>query len=37
MIAALIADNLGMYPIFIASFAAYVAAVLVLLLGVKID
>ena len=37
MIAALIADNLGMYPIFIASFAAYVAAVLVLLLGVKVD
>ncbi len=37
MMAAVIADNLGMYPIFIASFAAYVAAVLVLMLGVKVD
>jgi hypothetical protein len=37
MIAALIADNLGMYPIFIASFVAYVAAVLVLMFGVRVD
>jgi FSR family fosmidomycin resistance protein-like MFS transporter len=37
MMAAVIADNLGMYPIFIASFAAYVAAILVLMLGVKVD
>lgn len=37
MMAAAIADNLGMYPIFIASFAAYVTAVLVLTLGVKVD
>ncbi len=37
MMAAVIADNLGMYPIFIASFAAYVVAVLVLMLGVRVD
>ncbi len=37
MIAALIADNLGMYPIFIASFVAYVAAVVVLMFGVRVD
>jgi MFS family permease len=37
MIAAFIADSLGMYTIFMVSFAAYLAAVLVLTFGVKVD
>ena len=37
MIAAFIADSLGMYTIFMVSFAAYLAAVLVLMFGVKVD
>jgi FSR family fosmidomycin resistance protein-like MFS transporter len=37
MIAAFIADSLGMYTIFMASFAAYLAALLVLMFGVKVD
>ena len=37
MLAAFIADSLGTYTIFMVSFAAYLAAVLVLLFGVKVD
>lgn len=37
MIAAFIADSLGMYTIFMVSFAAYLVAVLVLIFGVKVD
>jgi len=37
MLAAFIADSLGMYTIFMVSFAAYFAALLVLMFGVKID
>ena len=37
MIAAFIADNLGMYTIFMVSFASYLVAVLVLMFGVKVD
>jgi len=37
MMAAFIADSLGMYTIFMVSFAAYVAAILVLMFGVKVE
>jgi len=37
MMAAFIADSFGMYTIFMVSFAAYVAAILVLMFGVKVD
>jgi len=37
MMAAFIADTLGMYTIFMVSFAAYLVAVMVLMFGVKVD
>lgn len=37
MMAAFIADSMGMYNIFMVSFAAYLVAVLVLMFGVKVD